>query len=227
MKWEVVIGLETHAQLRTVSKIFSGASTAFGAEAEINLVSRGLYFDTLDDTTKLDPTNTTVSLNTYDNRAGLIGGQQYLQTTTDNYGNTLLGSTAITDIMFYDRKITDSVDSTKISMGVDPNWYNGVTLTTKDATTNPAGSVNTNLSSTYNGSLLSVRGTYTTNPATIYITIKTMGCIQSVNYSYEIIPKASLRHQYLYDRFQSSEQSMFYLVIYQRQINTSLLGYQS
>ncbi len=33
MKWEVVIGLETHAQLSTVSKIFSGASTAFGAAA--------------------------------------------------------------------------------------------------------------------------------------------------------------------------------------------------
>jgi len=31
MKWEVVIGLETHAQLATKSKIFSGASTAFGA----------------------------------------------------------------------------------------------------------------------------------------------------------------------------------------------------
>ncbi len=30
--WEVVIGLETHAQLSTVSKIFSGAPTAFGAE---------------------------------------------------------------------------------------------------------------------------------------------------------------------------------------------------
>jgi aspartyl-tRNA(Asn)/glutamyl-tRNA(Gln) amidotransferase subunit B len=29
--WEVVIGLETHAQLSTVSKIFSGAATAFGA----------------------------------------------------------------------------------------------------------------------------------------------------------------------------------------------------
>ncbi len=29
--WEVVIGLETHAQLNTASKIFSGASTAFGA----------------------------------------------------------------------------------------------------------------------------------------------------------------------------------------------------
>jgi aspartyl-tRNA(Asn)/glutamyl-tRNA(Gln) amidotransferase subunit B len=31
MQWEVVIGLETHAQLATVSKIFSGAATAFGA----------------------------------------------------------------------------------------------------------------------------------------------------------------------------------------------------
>jgi aspartyl-tRNA(Asn)/glutamyl-tRNA(Gln) amidotransferase subunit B len=31
MKWEVVIGLETHAQLTTASKIFSGASTQFGA----------------------------------------------------------------------------------------------------------------------------------------------------------------------------------------------------
>ena len=30
--WKVVIGLETHAQLSTASKIFSGASTAFGAE---------------------------------------------------------------------------------------------------------------------------------------------------------------------------------------------------
>jgi aspartyl-tRNA(Asn)/glutamyl-tRNA(Gln) amidotransferase subunit B len=29
--WEIVIGLETHAQLTTRSKIFSGASTAFGA----------------------------------------------------------------------------------------------------------------------------------------------------------------------------------------------------
>ncbi|HTY04356.1 MAG TPA: Asp-tRNA(Asn)/Glu-tRNA(Gln) amidotransferase subunit GatB, partial [Rhodocyclaceae bacterium] len=31
-EWEVVIGLETHAHLQTKSKIFSGASTAFGAE---------------------------------------------------------------------------------------------------------------------------------------------------------------------------------------------------
>jgi aspartyl-tRNA(Asn)/glutamyl-tRNA(Gln) amidotransferase subunit B len=31
MSWEIVIGLETHAQLTTASKIFSGASTEFGA----------------------------------------------------------------------------------------------------------------------------------------------------------------------------------------------------
>lgn len=33
--WEVVIGLETHVQLNTASKIFSGASTAFGAEPNV------------------------------------------------------------------------------------------------------------------------------------------------------------------------------------------------
>ena len=32
MQWEVVIGLETHTQLQTKSKIFSGASTTYGAE---------------------------------------------------------------------------------------------------------------------------------------------------------------------------------------------------
>lgn len=32
MEWETVIGLEIHVQLSTQSKIFSGASTAFGAE---------------------------------------------------------------------------------------------------------------------------------------------------------------------------------------------------
>ncbi|MDQ3196616.1 MAG: hypothetical protein M3Q32_09730, partial [Pseudomonadota bacterium] len=32
MNWEIVIGLEVHAQLKTQSKIFSAASTQFGAE---------------------------------------------------------------------------------------------------------------------------------------------------------------------------------------------------
>ena len=34
-QWEVVIGIETHAQLSTNSKIFSGSSTAFGAEPNV------------------------------------------------------------------------------------------------------------------------------------------------------------------------------------------------
>ncbi len=42
-QWEVVIGLEIHAQLATNSKIFSGASTAYGAEPNTQacLVSLG------------------------------------------------------------------------------------------------------------------------------------------------------------------------------------------
>ena len=35
MPWESVIGLEVHVQLRTDSKIFSGASTAFGAKPNV------------------------------------------------------------------------------------------------------------------------------------------------------------------------------------------------
>ncbi|HCN70905.1 MAG TPA: Asp-tRNA(Asn)/Glu-tRNA(Gln) amidotransferase GatCAB subunit B, partial [Pusillimonas sp.] len=31
MEWEIVIGLETHAQLSTESKIFSSSSTRYGA----------------------------------------------------------------------------------------------------------------------------------------------------------------------------------------------------
>jgi aspartyl-tRNA(Asn)/glutamyl-tRNA(Gln) amidotransferase subunit B len=33
MAWEIIVGIETHAQLLTKSKVFSGASTAFGAQA--------------------------------------------------------------------------------------------------------------------------------------------------------------------------------------------------
>ncbi|MFM7066940.1 MAG: hypothetical protein ACKO0U_08970, partial [Gammaproteobacteria bacterium] len=42
-EWEVVIGLEIHAQLATQSKIFSGSATAYGAppNTQANLVDLG------------------------------------------------------------------------------------------------------------------------------------------------------------------------------------------
>ena len=44
MTWEVVIGLETHVQLSTKTKLFSRASTSFGADpnTNVNLVDCGL-----------------------------------------------------------------------------------------------------------------------------------------------------------------------------------------
>ena len=44
MEWEAVIGLEVHVQLATKSKIFSGSSTAFGAEpnTQANAIDLGL-----------------------------------------------------------------------------------------------------------------------------------------------------------------------------------------
>jgi aspartyl-tRNA(Asn)/glutamyl-tRNA(Gln) amidotransferase subunit B len=42
--WEVVIGIETHAQVASKSKLFSGASTAFGGEpnSHVSLVDAGM-----------------------------------------------------------------------------------------------------------------------------------------------------------------------------------------
>ncbi len=44
MEWEVVIGLEIHAQLKTKSKIFSGAPTAYGAEPNTQACAVDLGF---------------------------------------------------------------------------------------------------------------------------------------------------------------------------------------
>jgi len=42
--WEIVIGLEVHAQVTSKSKLFSGASTAFGAEpnTQVSLVDAAM-----------------------------------------------------------------------------------------------------------------------------------------------------------------------------------------
>ena len=37
--WEVVVGLEVHAQIVSNAKLFSGAATAFGAIKRINLAA--------------------------------------------------------------------------------------------------------------------------------------------------------------------------------------------
>jgi len=44
MQWEIVIGLEIHAQLTTASKIFSGSATTFGAEpnTQASLIDLGM-----------------------------------------------------------------------------------------------------------------------------------------------------------------------------------------
>ncbi len=43
-EWEVVIGLEVHAQIASQSKLFSGAATAFGAEpnSQVSLVDAAM-----------------------------------------------------------------------------------------------------------------------------------------------------------------------------------------
>src|SRR5262245_52745887 len=43
-KWEVVIGMEVHAQVASKAKLFSGAATAFGAEpnAQVSLVDAAM-----------------------------------------------------------------------------------------------------------------------------------------------------------------------------------------
>ena len=42
--WEIVVGLEVHAQVTAQSKLFSGAATAFGAEpnSQVSLVDAAM-----------------------------------------------------------------------------------------------------------------------------------------------------------------------------------------
>ena len=36
--WEIVIGIEVHAQIISNSKLFSGSSTSFGADHNLSLI---------------------------------------------------------------------------------------------------------------------------------------------------------------------------------------------
>ena len=163
------------------------SQTSEGSDTTANLVSQGLAFDTLIDTTKTDSTNTTVSLDTNNKKAGLIGGQTMSSSTTDNYGSYYLGGSSVNKVYYYDRTQSgkegqDSIPQVLVELGIDPNWYNGVTLTI-GASSSPSGFSqaelitrnNPNLSTTYNGSLVKTTGTYTSESAarSIYLTITT------------------------------------------------------
>jgi hypothetical protein len=162
----------------------------------------GMVFDTFEDTTKIDSANTTVSTNqqlgddgssnfvTLDQRiqggrVGLMGGQTLSTGETDNDGQTYLGSNTVNDIYYYDRS-KDSVPEVLVELGIDPNWYNGVTLSvaTTSANYSQNGTLadkNPNLTTSYNGSLIKATGTDST-PRTIYITIKSPTTFDWTNY---------------------------------------------
>jgi site-specific recombinase XerD len=167
-----------------------------------NTLQNGLLFDTFEDETKTDSANTTASVanqvgdngssnymtlnqRVQDGRTGLMGGQTYSTSTTDNDGQTYLGSNTVNDIYYYDRS-KDSSPDVQVELGIDPNWYNGVTLSvaTSSANYSQNGTIadkNPNLTTTYNGSLIKVTGTDTT-PRTIYITIKSPTSFDWTNY---------------------------------------------
>ena len=46
-KWELVIGMEIHAQITSKSKLFSGASTSFGSEpnSNVKLLTNSILYD--------------------------------------------------------------------------------------------------------------------------------------------------------------------------------------
>lgn len=153
----------------------------------------GYFFDTFEDGTKTDSANTTVSLATsmgdlgsanfitlnqrlQAGRAGLMGGQTLNSSTNDNDGNAYLGSNTVNSMYYYDRG-QDSIPEVLVELGIDPNWYNGVTLSTAISPNqySQAGILadkNPNLTTSYNGSLVKAAGTMAT-PRTIYLTIKT------------------------------------------------------
>lgn len=160
-----------------------------GTSPNQNISPRGLMFDNFSDLTKIDAVNTTVSgasgsaqisngNSTAPFRMGLSGGQTMATSTTDNAGNTYLGSNTVNKVFYYDRN-RDSNPQVQVELGIDPNWYNGVTLSV--ATTSANFSQNTtivknpSLSTVYNGSLVKVTGTYASNAKTIYITINGNG----------------------------------------------------
>lgn len=162
---------------------------AEGTNPTENETLSGLFFDTFQDSTKMDSVNSTSSaalkISDSNYRVGIMGGQTYDSATADNDGQTYLGNNAINDIYYYDRS-KDSTPEVLVELGIDPNWYNGVTLSVATTSANYSqngtlANKNPNLTTTYNGSLVKATGTDST-PRTIYLTIKTPTTFDWTNY---------------------------------------------
>ena len=82
--WEVVIGMEVHAQITANSKLFSGASTAFGAEpnSQVSLVDAAMpgMLPTLNKYCVEQAVRTGLGLNAAINQTSVFEHKNYLNT---------------------------------------------------------------------------------------------------------------------------------------------------
>ncbi|UCD07911.1 MAG: hypothetical protein JSW41_03025, partial [Candidatus Aenigmatarchaeota archaeon] len=147
------------------------------AQDDPNNVDLGLFFDTLQDSKKASSSGT-IATSYGKKRAGLWGGQSLTSSVTDSSGNNLLGANTVNDVYYYDRSQInqensnpgrDSTPATLVDLGIDPNWFNGVTLTATDSAV-----THSRLSTTYNGSLITTSSRYASGEedGSIIITIK-------------------------------------------------------
>jgi len=133
--------------------------------------SQTVMFDNFVDSLKIDSTHSTIGVDADAKKAGLWGGVTIDNSMLDIAGNRYLGSATATLLTskYYDRTQSglqdqDSTPATLVAVGVDPNWYKGVSLQTTS-----------NLTTSYNGSLIGVSGVYGTGSEHGYIDLTVTG----------------------------------------------------
>ena len=165
-----------HADYREAAIDYTYANETNFYDIDEN-VRKGLYFDTFQDKVKVDSSNSNSIVDDVNQKAGLFGGITLDNTNTDTESNTFLEDNAVNDVFYFDRTNnqtrTEPDTVTQVLTGVDPNWFNGVSLvnaTQSSSLSNPP----SNLSKTYNGGLIKASGRYATgeDDGQIYITIK-------------------------------------------------------
>ncbi|MEQ8434326.1 MAG: Asp-tRNA(Asn)/Glu-tRNA(Gln) amidotransferase GatCAB subunit B, partial [Oceanicaulis sp.] len=79
--WEIVVGLEVHAQVKSKSKLFSGASTEFGSEpnTQVSLVDAGMpgMLPVINETCVAQAVRTGLGLNAQINRFSRFDRKNY------------------------------------------------------------------------------------------------------------------------------------------------------